>query len=107
ERLLSIEWQHRELPEKAVTVPGTWLLISTSDATDMVATELTDALKMHDAQSTTMSWPQKADHAAQAQRLRDQFGAGGVTGVVGVAPPQNGAPDEESAVRGSESVKHV
>ena len=50
ERLLTIEWQQRELPEKSPAEPGTWLLISTSDATDMLATELTDALKLHDAQ---------------------------------------------------------
>ena len=50
ERLLTIEWQQREVPEKTVTEPGTWLLVSTSEAADMVATQLTDALKVHDAQ---------------------------------------------------------
>ena len=73
ERLLTIEWQQRELPEKTVTEPGNWLLVSTSDGTDMVATQLTDALKMHDAQSTTMSWPLHSDHEAEARRLREQF----------------------------------
>ncbi len=107
ERLLTIEWQQRELPDKTVTEPGTWLLISTCDAADMAATELTDALKMHDAQCTTMSWPQHADHAAQAQRLRDQFEAGAFTGVVVLTGPKDGHPDEEFAVRGAEYVKHV
>jgi len=107
ERLLTIEWQQRELPETSHAEPGTWLLISTSDACDMMATELTDALKVHDAQSTTMSWPHQADHAAQAQRLRDQLEAGGFTGVVVLTAPQNGTPDEESGVRGGEYVKHL
>ncbi|MGB9305381.1 MAG: SDR family NAD(P)-dependent oxidoreductase, partial [Mycobacterium sp.] len=107
ERLLTIEWQQRELPDKTVTEPGTWLLISTCDAADMAATELTDALKMHDAQCTTMSWPQHADHAAQAQRLRDQFEAGAFTGVVVLTGPKDGHPDEEFALRGAEYVKHV
>ena len=107
ERLLTIEWQQRELPETSHAEPGTWLLISTSDATDMLATELTDALKVHDAQCTTVSWPQTADHVAQAARLRDQLEAGGFTGVVVLTAPQNGHPDEESGVRGGDYVKHV
>ncbi|WP_044096392.1 type I polyketide synthase, partial [Mycobacterium canetti] len=62
ERLLGIEWHERELPENSHAEPGAWLLISTCDATDLVAAQLTDALKVHDAQCTTMSWPQRADH---------------------------------------------
>jgi len=107
ERLLTIEWHQRELPEKTVTEPGTWLLISTADVTDMSATELTDALKLHDAQATTMSWPHEADHAAQAQRLRDQFEAGAFTGVVVLTAPNDGNPDEQFASRGAEHVQHA
>ena len=107
ERLLTIEWQQRELPDKTVTEPGTWLLISTSDATDMLATELTDALKMHDAQCTAMSWSHHADHAAQAKRLRGQFEAGAFTGVVVLTGPKDDNPDDEFAVRGAEYVQHV
>ncbi|OSC39379.1 sulfolipid-1 biosynthesis phthioceranic/hydroxyphthioceranic acid synthase [Mycobacterium decipiens] len=107
ERLLTIEWQQRELAEKGHEEPGRWLLISTSDAADLVATELTDALKLHDAQCTTMSWLHDADHAAQAARLRDQFEAGGFTGVVVLTSPQNGNPDRESPARGGQYVKHV
>ncbi|MFV3759639.1 sulfolipid-1 biosynthesis phthioceranic/hydroxyphthioceranic acid synthase [Mycobacterium tuberculosis] len=107
ERLLSIEWHERELPENSHAEPGAWLLISTCDATDLVAAQLTDALKVHDAQCTTMSWPQRADHAAQAARLRDQLGTGGFTGVFVLTAPQTGDPDAESPVRGGELVKHV
>ena len=49
ERLLTIEWQQRELPEEDHVDADTWLLISTSDAADLLATELTDALKLHGA----------------------------------------------------------
>ncbi len=107
ERLLTIEWQQHELPETSHAEPGTWLLISTSDATDMLATDLTDALKVHDAQCTTMSWTQKADHEAHAARLRDQLETGGFSGVVVLTSPQNGNPGAESPVRGGEYVKHV
>ena len=57
ERLLTIEWRQRELPELDHADAGTWLLISTTATADVVATALTDALKNHGAQCTTMCWP--------------------------------------------------
>ena len=50
ERLLTVEWQQRELPEVATAETGTWLLISTSDNGLMASplTALTDAFKLHD-----------------------------------------------------------
>ncbi|MCV7077432.1 sulfolipid-1 biosynthesis phthioceranic/hydroxyphthioceranic acid synthase, partial [Mycobacterium szulgai] len=107
ERLLTIEWQQRQLPENSHAEPGTWLLISTSDATELVAAELTDALKVHDAQCSMISWPFQADHVAQAARLRDQLGTGGFTGVMVLTAPRNGHPQEESGARGEQHVQHV
>ncbi|WP_155771554.1 SDR family NAD(P)-dependent oxidoreductase, partial [Mycobacterium asiaticum] len=104
ERLLAIEWQERELPEKTVTEPGNWLLISTSEGADLTATQLTDALKMHDAQSTMLTWPLHGDHDSEAQRLRAQLEPGGFSGVVVLTERQSGS-DEESIVRGAEYVK--
>ena len=53
ERLLTLEWQQRTLPEDAHglsrTEAGSWLLIDTSDAADLLATMLTDALKSQGA----------------------------------------------------------
>ncbi|CAM3034418.1 sulfolipid-1 biosynthesis phthioceranic/hydroxyphthioceranic acid synthase [Mycobacterium intermedium] len=105
ERLLSIEWQQRELPEQGHTEPGTWLLISTGDAADLVAAELTDSLKVHDAQCTTLSWPFQADHEATAERLRVQLEKGGFTGVVVLTAPKTD--NAESAGRGREYVSHL
>ncbi|MGO9552686.1 sulfolipid-1 biosynthesis phthioceranic/hydroxyphthioceranic acid synthase, partial [Mycobacterium sp.] len=107
ERLLTIEWQQRELPEVDRADAGTWLLISTSAAADVVATHVTDALKRHGAHCTTMCWPQHADQVANAERLRGQLGSGGFTGVVVLNGPRNGNPDEECAVRGGECVRHL
>jgi acyl transferase domain-containing protein/acyl carrier protein len=107
ERLLTIEWQRRDLPEEHPVDVATWQLISTSAAADITATRLTDALKLHGAECTTMCWPQHADHVANAQRLRDQLVAGGVTGVVVLTEPKNGDLDEEYAARGREYVEHV
>ena len=107
ERLLTVEWQRRSLPDVATAEPGAWLLISTSDAADLVAASFTDAMKLHDTECTTMSWPPDAEHAAVAERLRSQIGNGGFTGVVLLTAPPNGATDEESASRGGEYVRHL
>ncbi|OBG25059.1 type I polyketide synthase [Mycobacterium sp. 852002-51057_SCH5723018] len=107
ERLLTVEWQQRQLPEVATTESGAWLLVSTSDAADLVAAAFTDAMKLHDAECTTLSWPQDADHPAIAERLRGDIEKGGFTGVVVVTEPKNGNPDDESAVRGGDYIHHL
>ena len=107
ERLLTIDWQHRELPEVADAHPGAWLLISTSATADAVATKLADALKVSGAQCTPMSWPQHADHQHNAERLRDHLATDGFDGVVVVTGPRNGSLDDELAVRGGEYVRHL
>jgi len=107
ERLLTVEWQQRELPEVATAEPGSWLLVSTSQAADLAASAYADALKLHDADCTTLSWPQDADHAATAARLHDQIARGGFSGVVVLTAAKNGNPDEESPVRAGEYVHHM
>jgi polyketide synthase 5 len=107
ERLLTIEWQQRTLPEAADTEPGAWLLISTSDTADLVATKLTDALKLLGAQPTTMAWPQHSDHAANAELLASHLATRGFSGVVVLTGPKNGNPDEQVASRGREHVQHL
>ena len=107
ERLLTVEWQQRTLPEAADANPGAWLLVSTSATADAVATELTDALKLLGAEPMTMVWPQKADHRAIAEQLGTQLAAGGFTGVVVLTGPKNGDPDEESGFRGRQYVDHL
>ena len=107
ERLLTVEWQQRELPEVAAAEIGAWLLISTSDVADLMATAVTDAFKLHDAECTTLSWPQQADHSAIAEQLRSQIAGGAFTGAVVLTGPKNGNPDEEGAVRGVDYVRHV
>ncbi|WP_310786111.1 sulfolipid-1 biosynthesis phthioceranic/hydroxyphthioceranic acid synthase [Mycobacterium sp. Z3061] len=106
ERLLTVEWQPRELPDATVTEPGNWLLVTTSDAADLTATALTDALKVHDAQATTLFWPFGGDHAAHAEQLRTQLQEGAFHGVVLVTAPQQNAVNE-SGDRGGQYVEHV
>jgi len=108
ERLLGIEWRGQELPALAPHLnAGSWLLVSTSDFTDLVASELTDALKLNDADVTTMSWPQHADHADNAERLAAYLSGGGFQNMVVVAAPRSDCPVEELADRGAEHVRRL
>ncbi len=106
ERLLTIEWQPRELPETEQVDAGTWLLISTATA-DRVATELADALKAVGAQCSSMCWPQHADHSLNADQLRDHLRTGGYTGVVILTAPNNGEAEEQSPLLGREYVRQL
>ena len=108
ERLLAVEWRKQELPALAATVnAGSWLLVNTADATDLLASELTDMLKLNDADVTTMSWPQHADHAANAERMRAYLAEGHFGNMVVVAAPRNGCPPEQLAHRGADHVRHL
>ena len=108
ERLLAVEWCKQELPALTSHVnPGTWLLVNTSDSTDMLASELTDALKLSDADVTIMSWPLHADHAANAERLRTYFAEASFGNVLVVAAPRNGCPPEQLGQRGARHVRHL
>jgi polyketide synthase 5 len=73
----------------------------------VVATSLTDALKSLGAQSTTMCWPPRADHASNAEQLGRQLRGGGFTGVVILTAPRNGDTDDQLPQLGCECVQHL
>lgn len=106
-RLLAVEWQHRALPEVTEGNIGPWLLISTSDSSDLLATKLTDALKLDHADVATMSWPQGADDPAHADELRRHLATGGFAGVVVLTAPRNGYPEDQCAARGGAYARHL
>ena len=87
--------------------PGEWLVVSTSDGSDMLAAELAEALKLKEAQVAALVWPLHADHAANAERLRAQLTASAFSGVVVVTAPRDGESDAESSVAGAEQVRHL
>ncbi|MBV8787297.1 MAG: type I polyketide synthase, partial [Mycobacterium sp.] len=107
ERLLGIEWKQRPLPDEDHVRLGTWLLISTSATADVMATGLTDALKIGGAGCATMTWPQHSDHQANAELLDSHLRADELSGVVVLTGPKNGSPDEDCAVRGGDYVRHL
>lgn len=107
ERLLAVEWRQQELHEVTQANPGTFLIVSTSDGADLLTSQLADALKLRDADVTTMSWSEHADHAGHATRLGSYFTAKAFSGVVVVATPHNSVPEEQLARRGGEHVRHL
>ncbi len=107
ERLLAVEWRQHQLAEITHANSATWLLVSTSDAADLLTSALTDALKLNDADVTTMSWPQHADHAETAERFASYFAVGAFDNVVVVSAARNGCPEEQLAHRGGEHVRHL
>ncbi len=96
ERLLTIEWQQRHLPELPKADAGAWLLIG------YPSTELSDALEGHGAHCTSTSWPD-----SNPEQLRSHLRDGELTGVVVVTGPSEDAADEQSARRGREYVQHL
>jgi polyketide synthase 5 len=107
ERLLTIEWRQRELPEVEHADAGSWLLISTTATPDAVVTTLTDTLKNHGAHCTTVCWPQHADHTVNAELLGNHLRDGGFTGAVILTGPKNVAAEEQSPLLGREYVQHL
>jgi polyketide synthase 5 len=107
ERLLTVEWQQRELPEGNLADPGSWLLVSTSTTADVVATKLADALKAQGAHCTSMCWPLPNDHSSNGHGLGSQLRAHRFDGVVVLTGPKNGNPDEDGALLGREYVRHL
>ncbi|BCO67799.1 polyketide synthase [Mycobacterium intracellulare] len=107
ERLLTVEWRQRELPEPDHTDAGSWLLLGTSDTADVAASSLADALKNHGMQCTTMSWPRHADHSSTVGQLGNHLRTGGFAAVVILTGPDNGESDEQCALLGRDYVQHL
>ena len=107
ERLLTIDWRQQDAPEADSVDAGKWLLISTADASDLLAAKLADALKALEADVQTMAWPQNADHAATAQQLVSQLTASPFKGVLVVTAPRTGVSSEHAAKRGAAVVRHL
>jgi polyketide synthase 5 len=107
ERLLTVEWLHRPVPEETDEGPGTWLLVSISTTADVVTGELGDALKLLGAECTTLVWPQWAEQSPNGRGLVGPLRAGGLRGVVVLTGPQDGESDEEYPIRGKEGVHRL
>ncbi|WP_099288341.1 sulfolipid-1 biosynthesis phthioceranic/hydroxyphthioceranic acid synthase [Mycobacterium persicum] len=110
ERLLTLAWQQRNLPEATAAEAGSWLLIDASDGADMLTSTLTDALKTHGPQGTecsTLHLPREVEAATTLERLGSQLRARANNGVVILCGPRGGEPDQDSLLEGREQVRHL
>nr|WP_309227868.1 MULTISPECIES: sulfolipid-1 biosynthesis phthioceranic/hydroxyphthioceranic acid synthase [unclassified Mycolicibacterium] len=107
ERLLTVEWRQRELPEVEYADAGSWLLISASDGPDVVAEKLSNNLKDRGAQCTSMCWPNRADDSLTCEQLGNHLRVGRFTAVVILTSPNNGDHADQSPLLGREYVRHL
>ncbi|BBX62936.1 polyketide synthase [Mycobacterium saskatchewanense] len=118
ERLLTIEWEPRDLPETPANEPGSWLLLDASDGADPFATQLAEALETSGAQCATASLPLGSGDTDRLRSLLSGRGAvasnghgaahavlKGLTGVVVLAAPSGEGADRLR--RGRDHVSHV
>ncbi|OBB89675.1 type I polyketide synthase [Mycobacterium sp. 852002-40037_SCH5390672] len=121
DRLLTIDWEPRELPETAHSQPGCWVLLAASDADadphDPWTARLAEALSSDGAQCSTVSVPLGAVDTAQLRSLLSAAGQSarnghgplkGLNGVVVVtAAPDGPAGDPRAPRRGRDYVSHL
>ncbi|ORB67817.1 sulfolipid-1 biosynthesis phthioceranic/hydroxyphthioceranic acid synthase [Mycolicibacterium tusciae] len=93
DRLLTVEWEPRELPGAPTGAPGSWVVVTA--AANPLATDLRDALVAAGAQCRT------------AQLGADDVTPYGLTGVVIVTAEPDGEPAQACLVRGRELVSHI
>ncbi|KAA0101254.1 SDR family NAD(P)-dependent oxidoreductase [Mycolicibacterium sp. P1-18] len=105
ERLLTIDWRRQELPATDVVGHGHWLLVSTSDESDMLAHQLADVLKAGEADVTAMTWSPDGDHAANAELLRRTLVARPSAAVVVIQDPRSAEAD--LVADGADHVRHL
>ncbi|MGD1252931.1 sulfolipid-1 biosynthesis phthioceranic/hydroxyphthioceranic acid synthase [Mycobacterium seoulense] len=114
ERLLTIEWEPRKLPDPSRGEPGSWLLLSACEVTDPLTAQLGEAFNSDGSQCTTVSLPLGSVESAGLRALLSGGGLTpsnghgplkGLTGVVVVtAPPAGGAGETR---RGRDYVSHL
>ncbi|MFV8162165.1 sulfolipid-1 biosynthesis phthioceranic/hydroxyphthioceranic acid synthase [Mycobacterium sp. 134] len=107
ERLLTVEWRQRDLPEVEYAEAGSWLLISASEGPDAATDTLSSILKDRGAQCTTMSWPNQADDSLTCAQLGNHLRAGRFTAVVILTSPNSGDHTDQSPLLGREYVRHL
>ncbi len=118
ERLLTIEWEPRELP-KATHAPGSWLLLAVSED-DPLTTRLGEALNADGLCCTTVPLPPGPVDTAQLRSLLSGAGLAatnghpahgdlkGLTGVVVVTAPRAAGPHRPGELRrGRDYVSHL
>ena len=103
DRLLTIDWARRDLPEAEAAGAAPWLVVGLSE-TDTVPSGVAAALSAEHAEVVTAAWTPTDDHEARAQWLRTTLTARAFGGVVVVAAP-SGDVDDDTPRRGADVVR--
>jgi polyketide synthase 3/4 len=93
ERLFTIEWEPRDLPEAPTDQTGAWLLLTASGPAageDPLIAELAAALNADDSHCATATFPPGPWQPDESARLRSLLSGARLDGVVVVAPPLPG-----------------
>lgn len=110
ERLLTVEWDPRELPRPESTEAGTWLLIIAGEDADDAAHRLTagvaTALRSAGAQPLTMVWRPHDDHTAHTRELTSHVHERALSGVLVVMADEDSA-GEAAGRCGADHVRHL
>jgi mycolipanoate synthase len=120
ERLLTIEWEPRELAAATESEPGAWLLLSACDAADPLTAQLGEALNSDGGQCTTILMPLGQVPSEGTTSLRSLLSDGGLTAsnghgalkglsgaVVVTAQPAGGSEATFEPRRGRDYVSHI
>ncbi len=105
ESLLTIDWQPLTLPAAGADQLRKWLLVNTSDESDLLAATLTDTLKSHDKDVTSVVWSAYADGVSG--RFVDSLREDEFAGVIVVTAPGRTEADEQIPRAGREQVRHL
>lgn len=108
ERLLSVDWTRQPSPAApAGSDAGAWLLIAADDH-DEFAVQLCDAMTTHGARCRTTTVDAfSAGSFSGGAFPGGELAAGTLRGVVVVAPPGSGQPDEQCPDRGRDLVSSL
>ncbi|RAU94257.1 polyketide synthase [Mycobacterium colombiense] len=113
ERLLTIDWEPKELPDATQAEPGRWVLLGASEGPDPFAARLAEVLNTDGGQCVSACDPVGSAHTTRLRALLS--GAGqpashgplkGLTGVV-VVTSDGAAADPQAGRRGRDYVSHL
>lgn len=94
ERLLTIEWQQRELPDTPSADLGVWLVIA-APHDDFRQRSIEVALMSRGADCRILQWPVEGSDETCRQMLESTMNIGGVKGVVVLVPPPTDTSEEQ------------
>ncbi|MDT5335971.1 MAG: polyketide synthase 5, partial [Mycobacterium sp.] len=100
ERLLTVEWRQRQLPERPRADAGAWVLVG-CPGSDAAVGELSEALEGLGAHCTTI------DGSSDVEVLRTRLRDGDLAGVVLVTARADGAADAQGARRARQYVQRL